>query len=259
MNAAVSLRERVLAAAAATPSPTRLDTRRQRARLLALSLLAGIALLELTGGVAHSRDRPLALTLRLADGWGLACAVLTWLLRRRSSMLLSFPRLLTLATLACPAALFAWMARFQGAFPEPPPTPDWACLAFTVAGAATPLGCFLHLHRGLELERPDLLGAAAGAAAGAWSALLALLWCPTTSPWHVLLGHVAPIAILTCLGSWLGESMLGLPSRPPPLATLSRRRPRGLRYALFWPLGRMAMKRAPRAAPSRVSTMIGRM
>ncbi len=252
MNA-VSLKQRVLAAAAATPSPTRHQDRRLRVALPALSLLAGVGLLELAGGMAHSVARPRGVTVRLADGWALASALLTWLtLRRKDGMQLAFPRLLSFATLACPAALFAWTARFHGTFPEPPPTPDWACLAFTLAGAATPLGSFLRLHRGIELERPELLGAAAGAAAGAWSSVLALLWCPTASPWHVLLGHVAPIAILTCVGSVLGASMLGLPSR---------RRPRdGARYAfLAWRPGRMAMKRAPRAAPSKVRTTIGRM
>jgi hypothetical protein len=253
MNAVVPLKQRVLAAAAATPSPTRRQDRRLRAGLLALSLLAGIGLLELVGGIAQPSARPPGVTVRLADGWALASTLLTWLmLRRKDGLLLAFPRALLFATLACPVMLFAWMARFHGTFPEPSPTPDWACLAFTLAGAATPLGSFLTLYRGIELERPDLLGAAAGAAAGAWSGVLALLWCPTTSPWHVLLGHVAPIAILTCVGSILGAWMLGLPLR---------RRPRaGPAYPLFaWPFGRMAMKRAPRAAPSRVSTMIGRM
>lgn len=252
MNAAVSLKERVLTAAASTPSPTRHQDRELRVKLLVLSLVAGVGLLEAAGGVAHTDLRPLGATIRLADGWALASALLTWLALRRSAMLLAFPRLLLLATLACPVALFAWLAQFHGTFPEPPPTPDWQCLVFTLVGAATPLGSFLQLHRGIELERPDLLGAAAGAAAGAWSAVLALLWCPTTNPWHVLLGHVAPIPILTCVGSLLGASMLGLPSRRRP-----RDRPR---YTFFaWPFGRMAMKRAPRAAPSSVSTTMGRM
>jgi len=219
MNASTSLKERVLAAAASTPSPTRRQGERLGARLLALSLVTSLGLFVLAGGIAHGRDRPLALTVRMADGWALASAVLTWLLLRRREMLVSFPRLLLVTTLACPVALFEWMAHFQGAsppLPGSPPSPDWACLAFTLAGAATPLGCFLRVYRGVELERPDLLGAAAGTAAGAWSGVLAILWCPTTSPWHVLLGHVTPITVLTCVGSLLGASMLGVRARPPP-------------------------------------------
>ncbi len=219
MNASTSLKERVLAAAASTPSPTRRQGKRFGARLLALSLITAVGLFELAGGIAHGRGRPLAVTVRMADGWALASTVLTWLLLRRRAMLVSFPRLLLVATLACPIALFAWMAHFEGAFPSLPgslPSPDWACLAFTLAGAATPLGCYLRLHRGIELQRPDLLGAAAGTAAGAWSGVLAILWCPTTRPWHVLLGHVTPIAALTCVGSLLGASLLGVRARPPP-------------------------------------------
>jgi hypothetical protein len=252
MNAATSLKARVLAAAASTPSPTRRQGKRLGAWLLALSLVAGIGLLELAGGVAHGRDRPLAVTVRMADGWALASTVLTWLLLRRREMLVSFPRLLLVATLACPVALFAWMAHFEGAFPPLAgslPSPDWPCLAFTFAGAATPLGCFLRLHRGIELQRPDLLGAAAGTAAGAWSGVLAILWCPTTSPWHVLLGHVTPIAALTCVGSSLGASVLGVRAGTPP--------PRyGLGALAF---GRIAMKRAPDSAPRSVSSTMGRM
>lgn len=255
MNAGVSLKERVLAAAATTPSPTRHEGKTRGVWLLALSLVAGVALLELAGGVAHSGARPLAVTVRLADGWALASTLLTWLLLRRRAMLAALPRSLVVATLACPIVLFAWMAYFEGAFPPlagSTPGADWICLLFTLAGAATPLGCFMQLHRGVELQRPDMLGAAGGAAAGAWSGVLAILWCPTTSPWHVLLGHVVPITLLTCIGSLLGASMLGV-----------RARARPLRHAFGWvPLvarGRIAMKRAPRAAPRSVSTMIGRM
>jgi hypothetical protein len=255
MNAGVSLKERVLAAAAAAPSPTRSEGKRRGIWLVILSLAVGIGLFELAGGVAHGSARPLAVSVRLADGWALASSLLTWLALRRKAMLVALPRSLVIATLACPVALFAWMAYFEGAYPPlagSPPAADWACLLFTLAGAATPLGCFLGLQRGVELQRPDILGAAAGTAAGAWSGVLAILWCPTTSPWHALFGHVVPITLLTCAGSLLGASMLGVRARASPL--------RPLRHAFGWvPLGRIAMKRAPRAAPSRVSTMIGRM
>jgi hypothetical protein len=129
-------------------------------------------------------------------------------------MLVSFPRLLVVATLASPVALFAWMGHFAGSYMEPPDAPDWPCFLFTLAAAATPLGCFLRVYRGIELERPDLLGAAAGAASSAWAGVLALLWCPFTSPWHALLGHVAPIAVMTAIGSLLGAAVLGVREAP---------------------------------------------
>ena len=77
MNATVSLKERVLAAAAASPSLTRREGKRLAWQLAVLSVVVGISLLELAGGIAHSRDRPLAVTVRLADGWALASAALT--------------------------------------------------------------------------------------------------------------------------------------------------------------------------------------
>ena len=210
MNATVSLKQRVLAAAAATPSLTRREGNRLGWHLLALSVIVGVSLLELAGGIAHSRDRPLALTVRLADGWALASSALTWLVLRRRAMFVSFPRLLMVATLATPVALFVWMGLFAGSTLEPPDATDWACFVFTLACAATPLGGFLRTHRGIELERPDMLGAAAGAASGAWAGVLALLWCPLVSPWHALVGHVAPIALMTAIGSVLGAATLGV-------------------------------------------------
>ena len=210
MNAAVSLKERVLAAAAAQPSPTRRKGARRGWMLLGLSVVAGIALLEVAGGVAHSRDRPLSETVRLADGWALASAALTWLTLRRRAMSSTDPRLLVAATLATPVVLYAWIGRFVGPLPEPIGPPDWPCFAFTMAAAATPLASFLYGFRGIEPDRPEILGAAAGAASGAWGGVLALLWCPLTNPWHALIGHAAPITVMTVIGSVLGARSLGL-------------------------------------------------
>jgi hypothetical protein len=45
-----------------------------------------------------------------------------------------------------------------------------------------------------------LLGAAIGAAAGAWSWTLTDLWCPVAYVPHLLLGHVLPVALLAIAG-----------------------------------------------------------
>jgi hypothetical protein len=202
-----ALKARILAAAAATPSTTR--KRGKQMALLAVALSIGFALMlfELAGGLAHSRDRPLGQTVRLADGWGLVSTVLTWLvLGRGGSTLARSPPVLLSATAASPIALYAWMQHFPtlGIHQDT----EVLCLLLTVAFGSAPLAAFLALRRGLEPSHPGILGAAAGAMSGAWAAVLVLLWCPQTDALHALVGHVLPNILLIALGAKIGSSTL---------------------------------------------------
>lgn len=201
------LKARILAAAAATPSTTRKQGRRFAALVIVLAIGSSLALFELAGGLAHSRDRPLGQTVRLADGWGLVSSLLTWLVvGRGGSTLARSPPVLLGATAASPIALYAWMRHF----------PDWgasgdnevACLLMTLAFAAAPLAAFMLLRKGLEPSHPTLLGAAAGAMSAAWGAVLVFLWCPQTDALHTLVGHVLPNIVLIALGGAIGSSTL---------------------------------------------------
>lgn len=204
-----TLRERVLAAAIATPSTTRRAGRLLAVLAIALSTGVAFALFELFGGLAHSRDRPLGQTVRLADGWALASAVLAWIvLGRGGSTLARSPPVLLMATAASPIALYAWMQHFP--VWKSPPDGEVACLSLTVAIAAVPLASFLMLRRGLQPSHPGILGGAAGAMSGAWAAVLVLLWCPETDGLHALVGHVLPLVLLIALGAKIGASTLGL-------------------------------------------------
>lgn len=202
------LKARILAAAAATPSTTRKQTRRRAALAVVLAIGFAFALFELVGGLAHSKDRPLAQTIRLADGWGLASSLLTWLVvGRGGSTLARSPPVLLASTAGAPIALYAWMRHF----------PDWgsatsenevACLLLTMAFSAAPLAAFMLMRQGLEPSHPTLLGAAAGAMSGAWGAVLVFLWCPHTGALHALVGHVLPNILLIALGAKIGSSTL---------------------------------------------------
>jgi hypothetical protein len=214
MNAAVPLKDRILAAAAATPSLTRRQGNRVVFGVLAVSLAFAICMFELAGGFAHSRDRPLALTLRLADGWAMVSAALAWVVGRKTTPFVQAPELLALLVVGCPFALMAWMSRFYGAYADPLPADHWRCLLATLALAAVPLGGLLWMRRGQEPQYPATLGAAMGAVAGAWSAVVVILWCPDTSPSHALAGHALPLALTIVTGAAAGASVLGIrPSR----------------------------------------------
>lgn len=204
----LALRDRVLAAAAAAPSMTRRQGRRIGLGLAGLSMAIALALFELCGGLAPSEARPLILTVRLADGWALFAAGLTWLvLGRGGSTLARPPMLLAAASLAAPFLLILWTGQFTGLYPPPPESGGWSCLLLIVGAAATPLVSFFTLRRGIEPQRPAMLGAAVGAMCGAWAGMLALLNCPMTDRWHVLLWHVGPLVLLVAFGMSLGRAL----------------------------------------------------
>ncbi len=59
-----------------------------------------------------------------------------------------------------------------------------------------------------EAFHPDAAGAAIGSAAGLAAMLLVDLWCPVAFLPHLLLGHLAPIAVIVFLGMRLGSRLL---------------------------------------------------
>ena len=213
MNASHLLKERILAEIASVPSLTRGEGRRLSLCILAAGVLVSLVLFELAGGVSHASERSLVATVRLADGWALASAAITWMVARQRARPARAPHLLFAATVVYPVVLFAWTGRFEGDG-APGPNGPWACFAASVAFATPPLVSFLAVCRGSEPDYPDVLGAGAGAASAAWGGVLALLWCPDTSGWHSLVGHVAPIAVLTAAGSVSGRAILGLQPVP---------------------------------------------
>jgi hypothetical protein len=213
MNAAVPLRERVLAAAVAMPSLTRPQGRRLATCLAALSVIIAVAIFELAGGLSHASERPLIASVRLADGWGLASAGLLWLvLGRRSRSVLRSPQLLRAATWASPVWLLAWIPRFAGTDGGAGSAAE--CFGLTLALSATPLASFLALQRGADPECPGTLGAAAGAAFGACAQVLVLLLCPVTTVTHAFLGHALPLAVLAVIGGVAGHTVHGTARRP---------------------------------------------
>jgi hypothetical protein len=226
MNTTSSLKERILTAAANTPSPTRGQSRRAAALLVAVSVATGVSVFGLMGGLAHASARPLVFTVRLADGWALMACLLTWLVRREISPRVPSSAFLGAVTFASPVALCLWASFFHGRYVEPPAPDDWPCFVGTLAMAATPLACFLRWRRGAEPERPGMLGAAAGAASGVWAGVLALLWCPATDPSHVVLGHAAPIVLMTMMGCAFGSRTLAVERSLTPAYAPDRRRVR---------------------------------
>ena len=214
MSLPEALRERVLAAALEAPSPTRRQVRRRAKALLLASALVAVAALWGLGGLEHGSARPLGVTLALAAGWLLGTLFLVRLaLARQGSTLARTSAVTAGSAMGAPFVLFAWMQLFYGTYPEPFARVGLRCLALMLVIAAGPLAAFLSSRRGVEPRRPSSLGAAGGAACGAWAGTVVNLWCPLTEPKHALVGHVAPLVLLIGFGALIGPRWLGI-SRP---------------------------------------------
>jgi hypothetical protein len=210
VNAAASLKAQILASTRQIPSRTRTEGRRVVAVAVALSLAAGIAVLQAVGGLAHSRDRPLSLTLRLSAGWVLASAGLTAVIRKEANPYVRSPDVLAALSVAAPLALAGWMVRLHGAYPDVSWAEDWICFVATLGLSLPSFVAFAWARRGCEPQHPAILGAALATASGSWATVVLLLWCPATTPTHAVAGHASAVAFMGLLGAATGAAVLGV-------------------------------------------------
>jgi len=219
------LRARVLAAAAAEPSPTRAAVRRRNVFMGLVAAASGVGafvffaavvseghLLRLGGEITPQQrlERPVGLAVATASGALGVAATAVWLALRRGGSMLgrSRQRLLCGAALI-PISLLAWKVgcslAFGAAMVAWPDRPGERCLALSLLVAAGPLLSFLAIRRSTPVQ-PVLNGVVMGFAAGACAWVAADLWCPVAYVPHVLLGHVLPLGVLASAGALLGRA-----------------------------------------------------
>ncbi len=221
------LRARVLAAAAAEPSPTRTAVNHRNWRLGALAAVTGIGvflvfaglspesrLLVLEGEAAPGRHVGRSITLVFATAGGalaIASAALWLALRRGRSMLGRPATWLLFGSVLVPIGLFAWKLGCTLAVGGPmmawPDRPGLRCLCLSLLVAVGPLLSFLAI-RASAPAWPALNGAVLGVAAGACSWFVVDLWCPVAYVPHLLIGHLLPMFILGGTGAVLGRWLL---------------------------------------------------
>jgi hypothetical protein len=206
------IRDRVFAAIALTPSPTRQQIRRQSRLLFALTGVIMAALFLAAGGVRLDPRPPLLLLATALGGAAFTVLALVVALGRPRSMLGRPRAVLLLAAVALPLGLLAWKvsvsAFFVGMSVASPGWPGLRCLGLGLSIAVVPLLLALLARRRSESFHPDAAGAAIGSAAGLAAMLLVDLWCPVAFLPHLLLGHLAPIAVIVFLGMRLGSRLL---------------------------------------------------
>jgi hypothetical protein len=237
---AEQLRDRVLDAARREPSPPRRVKARRGAALIALGfgVAAPIGLVKwllsephhphwrvVQEGDTWGASGPLGYVVTLEAAWLLVALVATWagFARGRSMLGRSGVSKIAVAALT-PVALaatwlavaFAWLqALLPLAWLEVMNDTAQAgahtnCAIMSVVYAAGPLVAFFALRRSRDPMNPRLSGAAIGAIAGAWGAVVHFPFCQCTSPLHVALGHVLPVAVLAALGAIAGDRVLGI-------------------------------------------------
>lgn len=230
MNA--DLKARVLAAAAAMPSPTRAAVNRRNTLISMVAAMSGVAafvifallmsqgqLLRLGGDVTPQQhlERPLWLVVTTAGGALVVAATALWLARGRGRSMLGRSRnWLLYGSALVPIALLVWKVgcslAFGYAMVEWPDRPGMRCLSLSLLVGVGPLLAFLAARPRAPMHA-ELNGAAMGVAAGACGWIAVDLWCPVASVPHLLLGHVLPLCMLAGTGALLGRKMLSLQRR----------------------------------------------
>jgi hypothetical protein len=203
------LKQLVLAAARNRPSRTRAQGRLFTRIAYAVAGLAAVGAFEAWGGLAHSAGRPLRYTLAIAAGCTAIAVLATRCSIARSKALAGRPLGgLLLVVLAAPIATLLWMWAWHGTYLEPFARTGYRCLAQGLSTGAVLLATTLMLRKRMLANNAAATGAAMGAASAALAGVFVALWCPLTNAPHVVVGHVAPILALSCIGAALGHAVL---------------------------------------------------
>jgi hypothetical protein len=214
MTPSSSLREKVLADAAAHKARTRTEGRRRAVLIYTIAALLGLPLFFAWGGIDHSSGRPLALTVGIAAGGlllAVACASVAFL---RGKSLVGRP-LFALAAVSflAPVVTYVWLVSWHTRYVEPFSRLGLRCLTLTLVSGAPLLLAAVYVRKRTMTVHPIAAGAALGAAAGAFGGISTELWCPLTNSPHVLLGHAFPIVLLAIVGAMAGRFVLPLRAR----------------------------------------------
>jgi hypothetical protein len=212
------LKQRVLDAAKHEPSQTRSQHRAKTIRSLAIATAIALFILFVTGGpeLGHRPAVLLAVTALILAGLAIAITMLA--IRGFDKSMTGAPTdiLIGAALLSAPAL---WLVEFGARLIWVPTVvrpvslqSTLICHACTLAMATAPMIAMIRLRRHTDAVHPRALGAALGAAAGAWGAVLIDLHCASNNMVHIALGHVLPTIVLAILGAVVGSRSLALRS-----------------------------------------------
>jgi hypothetical protein len=215
------LRARILAQAKSEPAPTMAIRRSGVILAAAVGALWSLAFALLFG---LPRTRPTATLLTLAVGGGLFALGAAWVAADRGRSMLGRPQgALTAVAVVAPfgilaiamavAAIGIGVAPGSVVFAGGTTAQHLTCAIVTVLFALGPFLAFAYARRGSDPVHPRVLGAALGAAAGAWGGAMIDVHCTLTTVEHLALGHSLPVVFLTAVGALLGGRVFGVRAR----------------------------------------------
>jgi hypothetical protein len=247
---AADLRGRVLGAARRERAPSRPIQTRRHAALIALgfAVAGAIAVIKQTLGGAGdgpfadgrgrrlwrvvadggtpAQERPVGFVVTLELVWMLVAFGASWtgIARGRSMLGRSSASKLAVATVTPLALIVTWLAvafiwrravlpiAWLEAMTDDALVVQFhvSCALMNVVYAAGPLLAFFAMRRRRDPVRPRQTGAAFGAVAGAWGAVVHFPFCACTSPLHMAVGHVLPVVVLAAFGALAGDRVLGV-------------------------------------------------
>ncbi len=208
------LKRRVLEAVRQHPVPRRTDRRAATLGVVALAAIAmsaflqwGPRLLGETGGVGHAAGRPATSALWILGGTLALAIASTWVVLPARSMLTPPRGVLLAVAVGVPLLVGGWLVLWHATYADPFTRAGFRCFALTFMTAPWPFGALAYASRRADPRHPATTGAALGAAAGAWAAVMVELWCPLSVGRHVLVGHVLPLGALALAGAAIGHRM----------------------------------------------------
>jgi hypothetical protein len=213
-NPSPEVRTRILQAIRGRPAPTRRHLARRRIALVATAFAASPVGLVLAGGPLAG-PRPGSLLLATTGGGVALASAATWIaVGRRDPVRKRARAWFVLTASTVPPLWFVWKvvwsSQFEGMSGPWPSRVGLRCFALTLAFALGPLFFLASARRDSDPTHPVSRGAALGVAAGMCAATMVDLWCPVGHPWHVLLGHALPVALLGLAGLWVGHRLLAI-------------------------------------------------
>ena len=206
-----AMRERVLRAARASPVARPTGRAPALAGLTVMAATAMTGVLYLWGGPDHAVGRPPPTGAAIVAGIaGLALLATRLVLPPARSMLGPSTTRLVAIAVGVPVVVAAWLLGWHAVYDDPNVRAGFRCFSLTLAAAPWPFVALVLASHRRDPRHPGLSGAALGAAAGAWAAVVVELWCPLAEPHHVAIGHVAPLLALTVGGALLGRRLFRL-------------------------------------------------
>jgi hypothetical protein len=207
------LKARILKQAELTPAPTRAIETRRAWLLIGGSVLVGLAIFYVRGGIRVT-GRPTGLIVGTSLGTAVIAGWSAWMtMGRRRSMLGRSTMALCVVACVTPLALLFWKTVWSAQYPEGldpwPGRLGFRCLNLSLLLGVVPLLALLFARRGTDPTHPHVAGFSLGASVGLCVALFVDTWCPVAYIPHFLLGHILPIALLALLGFAIGKKVLG--------------------------------------------------